>query len=67
MPQLSLFDPNPATIQPDQFGLADVSYADATAILTRPTGRLADLDFALNPYPGLHLRLHLLLRGVLHG
>ena len=52
MPQLSLFDPNPAPIQPEQFGLADVSYADATAILTRPTGRLADLDFALNPYQG---------------
>ncbi len=52
MPQLSLFDPNPAPIQPEQFGLADVSYADATAILTRPTGRLADVDFALNPYQG---------------
>ena len=52
MLQLSLFDPNPAPIQPDQFGLADVSYADATAILTRPTGRLADLDFTLNPYQG---------------
>ena len=52
MLQLSLFDPNPAPIQPERLGLADVSYADATAILTRPTGRLADLDFALNPYQG---------------
>ena len=52
MLQLSLFDPNPAPIQPDRIGPADVSYSDATAILTRPTGRLADVDFALNPYQG---------------
>ena len=52
MLQLSLFDPNPAPIRPERFGPADVSYADATAILTRPTGRLADVDFALNPYQG---------------
>lgn len=27
-------------------------YADSGAILTRPTGRLADLDYTLNPYQG---------------
>ena len=52
MAQLSLLDPNPATERPRSLGRAEVRYADATAILTRPSGRLAGLDFALNPYQG---------------
>ena len=52
MAQLSLLDPNPATERPDTVGPADVRYADAASILTRPTGRLAAVDFALNPYQG---------------
>ena len=52
MLQLSLFDPNPAPARPATQGDADVIYADASAILARPTGRLADLDFVINPYQG---------------
>ncbi|MXX32768.1 MAG: radical SAM protein [Chloroflexi bacterium] len=52
MLQLSLFDPNPAPTRPATQGDADVIYADASAILARPTGRLADLDFVINPYQG---------------
>ncbi|MYB21267.1 MAG: radical SAM protein [Chloroflexi bacterium] len=52
MLQLSLFDPNPAPTRPATQGNADVIYADASAILARPTGRLADLDFVINPYQG---------------
>ena len=52
MLQLSLFDPNPAPRRPATQGQADVIYADASAILARPTGRLADLDFVINPYQG---------------
>lgn len=52
MAQLSLLDPNPAVERPRTLGRAAVRYADATAILTRPSGRLAGLDFALNPYQG---------------
>lgn len=52
MPQLSLLDPNPSGNQPRSIGPAAVRYADATAILTRPGGRLAGTDFALNPYQG---------------
>ena len=52
MLQLSLFDPNPAPERPATQGGADVIYADASAILARPTGRLADLDFVINPYQG---------------
>lgn len=52
MLQLSLFDPNPAPARPSTQGNADVIYADASAILARPTGRLADLDFVINPYQG---------------
>ena len=52
MLQLSLFDPNPAPARPATQGNADVIYADASAILARPTGRLADLDFVINPYQG---------------
>jgi len=52
MLQLSLFDPNPAPERPATQGAADVIYADASAILARPTGRLADLDFVINPYQG---------------
>ncbi|MXX80187.1 MAG: radical SAM protein [Chloroflexi bacterium] len=52
MLQLSLFDPNPAPARPATQGAADVIYADASAILARPTGRLADLDFVINPYQG---------------
>ncbi len=52
MLQLSLFDPNPAPARPQTQGNADVIYADASAILARPTGRLADLDFVINPYQG---------------
>ena len=52
MMQLSLLDPNPASDRPDTQGAADVLYADASAILSRPTGRLQDVDFALNPYQG---------------
>ena len=50
MTQLSLFDPAPA--RPAAQGNADVIYADSSAILARPTGRLADLDFVINPYQG---------------
>lgn len=50
--QLTLFDPNPAPIRPAGFGRADVDYADAANILHRPAGRLAGLDFSLNPYQG---------------
>lgn len=52
MLQLSLFDPNPAPSRPTTQGNADVIYADSSAILARPTGRLADLDFVINPYQG---------------
>ncbi len=52
MPQLSLLDPNPSAERPESIGPAAVRYADSAAILTRPTGRLAGLDFALNPYQG---------------
>lgn len=52
MLQLSLLDPNPASIRPPTVGPADVRYADVANILTRPTGRLDMLDFALNPYQG---------------
>ena len=52
MMQLSLFDPNPAQNRPATQGNADVIYADSSAILARPTGRLADLDFVINPYQG---------------
>ena len=52
MLQLSLFDPNPVPARPATQGVADVIYADASAILARPTGRLADLDFVINPYQG---------------
>ena len=52
MLQLSLFDPNPTPARPATQGNADVIYADASAILARPTGRLADLDFVINPYQG---------------
>ncbi len=52
MLQLSLFDPNPTPTRPVTQGSADVIYADASAILARPTGRLADLDFVINPYQG---------------
>ncbi|MCY3558325.1 MAG: radical SAM protein [Chloroflexi bacterium] len=52
MLQLSLFDPNPAPTRPATQGNADIIYADASAILARPTGRLADLDFVINPYQG---------------
>jgi DNA repair photolyase len=52
MLQLSLFDPNPTPARPVTHGNADVIYADASAILARPTGRLADLDFVINPYQG---------------
>ena len=52
MLQLSLFDPNPAPARPRTQGTADVIYADSSAILARPTGRLADLDFVINPYQG---------------
>ena len=52
MLQLSLFDPNPAPSRPATQGDADVIYADSSAILARPTGRLADLDFVINPYQG---------------
>lgn len=50
--QLSLFDPNPAPARPKTQGNAAVIYADSSAILARPTGRLADLDFVINPYQG---------------
>jgi len=50
--QLALFDPNPVAVRPDVQGAAEVIYADASAILARPTGRLAGLDFTLNPYQG---------------
>lgn len=52
MLQLSLFDPNPALARPLTQGTADVIYADSSSILARPTGRLADLDFVINPYQG---------------
>ncbi len=52
MLQLSLFDPNPASARPLSQGNADVIYSDASAILARPTGRLGDLDFVINPYQG---------------
>lgn len=52
MLQLSLFDPNPTSSRPSTQGVADVIYADSSAILARPTGRLADLDFVINPYQG---------------
>ena len=52
MLQLSLFDPNPASSRPSTQGNAEVIYADSSAILARPTGRLADLDFVINPYQG---------------
>ncbi len=52
MLQLSLFDPNPAPARPRTQGTADVIYVDSSAILARPTGRLADLDFVINPYQG---------------
>ena len=50
--QLSLFDPNPAPVRPSTQGNAEVIYSDSSAILARPTGRLADLDFVINPYQG---------------
>ena len=50
--QLSLFDPNPNPARPETQGNADVIYADASAILARPTGKLEGLDFTLNPYQG---------------
>ena len=50
--QLTLFDPNPAPIRPAGVGQAEVDYADAANILHRPAGRLAGLDFSLNPYQG---------------
>lgn len=50
--QLSLLDPNPSSIRPAAQGAADVIYADSSAILVRPTGRLAGLDFVINPYQG---------------
>lgn len=53
MAQLSLLDPNPSSVRPARVGGAQVDYADAGAILTRPTGRLrGNIDFALNPYQG---------------
>ena len=53
MAQLSLLDPNPSSVRPAKVGGAQVDYADAGAILTRPTGRLqGNIDFALNPYQG---------------
>ena len=53
MAQLSLLDPNPSDARPARVGGATVAYADAGAILTRPTGRLrGNIDFALNPYQG---------------
>lgn len=52
MLQLSLFDPNPASARPPTQGNAEVIYADSSSILARPTGRLADLDFVINPYQG---------------
>ena len=50
--QMSLLDPNPSTSRPERQGNADVIYSDSAAILARPTGRLADLDFVINPYQG---------------
>ncbi len=50
--QLDLFDPNPTADRPDLFGPAEVLYADAANILHRPAGRLAAVDFSLNPYQG---------------
>ena len=50
--QLTLFDPNPSSNRPDSLGPADVLYADASAILHRPAGRLSAVDFSLNPYQG---------------
>ena len=52
MLQMSLFDPNPSNARPATLGPADVIYADSSSILARPTGRLADLDFVINPYQG---------------
>ncbi|MYE06372.1 MAG: radical SAM protein [Chloroflexi bacterium] len=52
MLQLSLFDTNPAPNRPATQGSADVIYADSTAILARPSGKLEWLDFTLNPYQG---------------
>ncbi|MDE2966321.1 MAG: radical SAM protein [Chloroflexota bacterium] len=52
MLQLSLFDANPAPNRPATQGSADVIYADSTAILARPSGKLEWLDFTLNPYQG---------------
>ncbi len=53
MLQLALFDPNPAARRPARIGGARVDYADAAAILTRPTGNLGRrVDYALNPYQG---------------
>ena len=50
--QMSLFDPNPSHDRPTALGQAEVSYVDSDAILTRPTGRLEWVDYALNPYQG---------------
>ena len=52
MLQLSLFDANPNSNRPTVQGGAEVIYADSAAILGRPTGRLADLDYVINPYQG---------------
>ena len=53
MLQLSLLDPNPSDRRPARVGGATIDYADASAILTRPAGRLrGSIDFTLNPYQG---------------
>ena len=38
--------------QPDAIGSADISYADASQILTKATGFMSEYDFTLNPYSG---------------
>lgn len=38
--------------RPTRLGHASIAYRDATSILTRATGFMADYDFTLNPYAG---------------
>lgn len=48
--QLSIFNEPPS--RPAHVGDVDVEYRDASSILTKATGFMADYDFTLNPYSG---------------
>jgi DNA repair photolyase len=51
MSQLDLFD-NTDTERPDKIGHSNIYYKDASTLLTKTSGFMADYDFSLNPYSG---------------